>query len=83
MQDTVLTAAIITVFIALIWFYETKTVRLELQLDSALDELEKRSDLNHEPPFNLITEDPVFADAYRLHAAEQRTFSQAEIDGWN
>lgn len=70
MQDAIIIAAIITVFTALIAHYERRVVRLELQLDSALDELEKRSDLADEPPFNLVTNVP-------------SPFTQSQIEEWN
>lgn len=44
----------LTMLTALVWYYEAKTVKLELRLL----ELEKTSDLDTDPPFNLIDRRP-------------------------
>ena len=80
---------------ALLWYYEHKTVQLELRLVSALDRIEELTSLESAPPFNLEHSDPVYAEAFKLdrhlHPQSQpklalvsdRVFSQAEIDAWN
>lgn len=82
MYDAVIISLIIATFMALVWHYEQRIMRLETQLDSALDELAKLKSLDHEPPFNLKRTLQPVANA-RIAAVDERIFSQAEIDAWN
>lgn len=86
MYDAVIISLIIATFMALVWHYEQRILRLETQLDSALDELAKLKSLDHEPPFNQRTwlrPAPAGWDKIEGQVALDGSFTQAEIDAWN